>query len=174
MPRDIITLLISDLSDFAQRLRTELAQDGPPPGHLRMLGHVARAAGYTNWQHLRASAAPPPPDPPIIDSVTVSRALNAFDGEGRIMRWPSRTALQGLCLWVLWARLPSRRDLSEAEVNATLKDGSTFGDHVLLRRSLIDHGLATRSQDGSIYRRVERPPPPEALALLARVPQRPR
>lgn len=75
---------------------------------------------------------------------------------------------------MLWARLPSRRDLSEAEVNATLKDGSTFGDHVLLRRSLIDHGLATRSQDGSIYRRVERPPPPDARALLARVPQRPR
>lgn len=176
MPRDAISLLIPDLSDFAKRLRAELAQDGPPPGHLRLLGHLARAARYANWQHLRAGAMAslPPSDPPKIDSAQVSRALRAFDAEGRMARWPGRTALQGLCLWVLWARLPSRRDLTEGEVNAVLKDGSTFGDHVLLRRSLIDHGLAVRSQDGSAYRRVERPPPPEALALLERVPQRPR
>jgi hypothetical protein len=64
-------------------------------------------------------------------------------------------------------RLPSRRDLSEAEVNDVLEAGSTFGDHVLLRRSLIDHGLASRTPDGRCYRRTEVRPPPEARALIA-------
>lgn len=171
MPRDAIPLAIPDLSAFAKRLREELAQDGPPPGHLRLLGHLARAAGFANWQRLRASA-PPAPEP--LDEAKVARALRAFDAEGRMERWPNRTAVQGLCLWVLWARLPARRDLTEAEVNAVLKAGHAFGDHVLLRRSLIDHGLATRATDGSAYRRVERQPPPEARALIAKVPQQPR
>jgi hypothetical protein len=171
MARDAVPLSIPDLAAFARRLRAELAREpseAGPPGHLCLLSQLARAAGFRNWQHLRASALPEPPAPPV-DEERVARALRAFDAEGRMARWPNRTAVQGLCLWVLWARLPSRRDLSEAEVNAVLKEGSTFGDHVLLRRSLIDHGLATRTQDGGRYRRVERPPPPEARALIARV-----
>lgn len=171
MARDAIPLTIPDLAAFAQRLRAELAKEAGelgPPGHLRLLGQLARAAGYRNWQQLRASAQPAPPAPPV-DEDRVARALRAFDAEGRMARWPNRTVLQGLCLWVFWARLPARQDLTEAEVNAILKEGSTFGDHVLLRRSLMDHGLATRSPDGRRYRRIEQPPSPEAKALLARV-----
>jgi hypothetical protein len=36
----------------------------------------------------------------------------------------------------------------------------------LLRRELCDHDLLTRTADGRQYRRVERPPSPEALALI--------
>lgn len=172
MTRDAVPLSIPDLAGFAQRLRAQLLEEDGPPGHLRLLGHLSRAAGYRNWQHLRASVptapADDPPDGPM-DEARLARALRAFDPGGRLARWPSRTAVQGLCLWVLWSRLPSRRDLSEAEVNAVLKAGSSFGDHVLMRRSLMEHGLATRTQDGTVYRRTERPPPPEARALIARV-----
>ena len=51
MTRDVISLQIDDLSHFARSLRAGLAN---PPSHLEMLGHIARAAGYRNYQHLRA------------------------------------------------------------------------------------------------------------------------
>jgi hypothetical protein len=175
MARDAIPLAIPDLAAFARRLSAELARQPPdepgPPGHQRLLGQLARAAGFRNWQHLRASVEPAPAAPPV-DQDRVDRALRVFDSEGRMARWPNRTVVQGLCLWALWARLPARRDLREAEVDAVLKAGHGFGDHVLLRRSLLDHGLATRSPDCRVYRRVERPPTPEARALIARLAQR--
>jgi len=40
------------------------------------------------------------------------------------------------------------------------------GDHAILRRSLCDGGLVSRTRDGRVYRRVERRPPPEAAALI--------
>jgi hypothetical protein len=80
--------------------------------------------------------------------------------------------VQGLCLWPFWAQLPAHQDLSEKEVNAVLKGGLSFDDHVLLRRSLIDHKLATRTIDGRVYRRIEQRPTPEALALMDRLKDR--
>ena len=88
------------------------------------------------------------------------------------MRWPYHTAEQGLCLWAFWARLPARTDMVEKDVNAILQAGNSFGDHALLRRSLIDHRLVTRTKDGKTYRRIEQAPPPEAAALIMQV-QRP-
>jgi hypothetical protein len=41
-----------------------------------------------------------------------------------------------------------------------------FGDSALLRRELFDGGWVSRTPDGSDYRRIEREPPPEALALI--------
>jgi hypothetical protein len=174
MPRDAIPLSTPDAAAFARRLAKALAED-PHPSHLRLLNHLARAAGHSSWQGLRAASTRPGPVlPPLeveADLDRVVRAARAFDAEGRMARWPNRTVLQGLCLWVMWARMPARRDLSEREVNEVLKAHSTFGDHVLLRRSLIDHRLAERSPDGRIYRRIEKAPPPEAAALIARVPR---
>lgn len=179
MPRDAIPLTLTDTAAFARALRDSLAAEPALPGHLAMLGHIARAAGFRNWQHLRAQGAPtpaaPPPNPPApaapaedpVDADRVARALRVFDPQGRMSRWPNRTTLQGLCLWALWARLPALREMTEPEVNTILKDWSTFGDHVLLRRSLIDHKLATRTPDGRSYRRTERRPPADARALLA-------
>jgi hypothetical protein len=92
-----------------------------------------------------------------------------FDDNGLMFRWPKWTKVQGLCLWPFWALLPAHQDLSEKEVNAVLKQGLSFDDHVLLRRSLIDHKLATRTIDGAVYRRIEQRPTPEALALMDRL-----
>jgi hypothetical protein len=62
--------------------------------------------------------------------------------------------------------MPAHQELSEKEVNALLRKGLAFDDHVLIRRSLIDHKLATRTVDGRIYRRIEQRPTEEALALI--------
>jgi hypothetical protein len=173
MARDAIPLTIPDTAAFARELRTALASEPALPGHLALLGHIARAAGFPNWQTLRATApgtvpsAPPtlpPEDTP--DADRVARALRVFDSQGRMSRWPNKTNLQGLCLWALWSRLPALREMAEPEVNTILKDWATFGDHVLLRRSLIDHKLATRTPDGRSYRRTECRPPADARALI--------
>lgn len=169
MPRDIHTVTIPDISTFTKTLRASLHGEKGVPSHAKMLSLVAKAAGYANYQHLKATT-------PLIQEPRpkkrFERALRAFDATGVMTRWPNQTHVQGLCLWVFWARLPAKTDMTENDVNAVLQAGSSFGDHALLRRSLIDHRLVTRSTDGRIYRRIEQPPPPEAAQLIAQV-QRP-
>lgn len=160
--REEIPLYIADLSSFTKALRGELAKAESLPGHLEMLGAVARAAGKRNYQSLRAEAeATPLPAPD-------RRALMVFTG-GRMRRWPKLRGVQQLCLWPLWDRLPPRRELTEPEVNAAITEGHSFGDHALLRRSLVSAGLLWRTNDGKVYRRVEQRPPDAALALIRAV-----
>lgn len=162
MPRDALPLFISDLSDFAKKLRLGLAAGAEPPSHLALLGLIARSAGYSNFQELKATTPPPPkPDP------SVTRALRVFDEAGRMTRWPTGQKVQWLCLWPFWAKIPPRQHMTEKEINEILKAGNLFGDHVVLRRYLVDYGLVTRTRDGSVYERVEQSPPPEVLAFLA-------
>jgi len=170
MPRDTIALTISDLSAFARTLRRDLATADSFPGHLALMNMLARAAGYGNFQHLRATPDPQTramPDPvPQTDRKILDAALRVFDAEGCMTRWPTRIPVQKLCVWVLWSRLPSRRAMTEPEVNGTIDAWHSFGDRAILRRSLIEHGLTTRTPDGREYRRVECEPPVEVLALL--------
>ena len=56
---------------------------------------------------------------------------------------------------------------TEKEVNAVLKDANTFGDHVTLRRELINHRLMARKSDCSEYRKLAARPDDETRALLA-------
>ncbi|MGX9350597.1 DUF2087 domain-containing protein [Shimia sp. W99] len=164
MSRDVTSLFIADVSAFSKTLRKTLSEQDSVPGHAAMLGLIAKAAGYQNHQHLRAT-----PPAPVLDELALKRALRVFDDTGRMARWPKQTKVQGLCLWPFWARMPAHEDLGEKDVNAILKQGLAFEDHVLLRRSLIDHGFAERTVDGRVYRRIERKPTPEALALMARL-----
>ncbi|MEM7719081.1 MAG: DUF2087 domain-containing protein [Pseudomonadota bacterium] len=143
------------MSKFAEALRT--AWPDARPTHLSAMNLVARAAGYRSWNVLKASA-PPPSAIAEEEARRINLALRVFDATGRMTRWPKGYLVQGLCLVAFWSRIPSHRDLTERQINAILKDGEVFGDHVLLRRSLIDHGLMRRSNDGSVYRRVERKP----------------
>lgn len=171
MPRDPVALTIPDLSAFARRLRAGLTGAADIPGHLTLLNLLARAGGYANFQHLKAAAplaaAPPVPAAAAApDPRRMARVLSLFDDRGRMVRWPSKTSVQALCLWVLWSRLPARTAMSEPELNARIDAWHLFGDRALVRRSLIDHRLCERTQDGREYRRIERQPPEEAAAII--------
>ena len=168
MPRDVTTLKIDDLSTFTKTLRQSLIREDTTPSHSKMLSLVAKAAGYQNYQHLKAKK----PVMTTTDNKQLDKALRVFDADGIMTRWPNQTAIQALCLWVFWSRLPARTDLSEHQINEVLKVGNSFGDHVLLRRSLIDHRLAKRTTDGTTYRRIEQAPTPHAARLIAAI-QRP-
>ena len=113
MPRDPVPLTIPDLSAFAKSLRAGMAQ---PPSHLQMLGLIAKAAGYRNYQHLLARHRAMPTEP--VDDRRVARALRQFAPDGRLNAWPGKTVIQGLCLWVIWARLPKATEMTERGISA--------------------------------------------------------
>ena len=162
-----VAITINDLSTFTKSLRHSLQQTDVLPSHAAFLSLIAKAAGYKNFQHLKADT----PEKPPFDHKALDRALRVFD-QGIMQRWPKQTKIQGLCLWAFWATLPARTDMTEKQVNAALNTRHSFGDPALLRRSLIDHRMATRTIDGKTYRRIEQAPPPEGVALIQSV-QRP-
>lgn len=180
MSRQIIPYIADDMSALARALEGELARADfivadKPPGHVVMLNMLARAAGCRNFQHFRAQAearvrlenpVPAAPAEPPVDFVKVERVARYFDAAGGLTRWPGKHTDRVACLWVMWSRLPARAVLSEPAVNEALKAAHRFGDHVLLRRELVDLGLLARTPDGREYRRVEQAPPPEARALI--------
>lgn len=173
MSKEILPYHAEDISALARALRTELAAHEGPPGHVTMLNMLARAAGFGNFQHYKAQAAararldrPDPPPEAAVDYVKVRRLVGHFGPEGRLSLWPSKYSHQVPCLWVLWSRVPPRTDFTEREVNAILTAQHDFGDFALLRRELVNHKLLERTPDCRVYRRVERQPPPEPLALI--------
>ncbi len=169
MPRTPLPLVIEDASRFADALRQNWPETSP--GHLQAMNVVARAAGYRSWQVLKATT-PAPMDASDDDLRRVQLALRVFDSAGLIIRWPKGYLIQRLCIAAIWSRVPSNRDLTEREINAQLKSCETFGDHVLLRRSLIDHRFMKRTTDGSIYRRIERSPTPAERVMIRSLSER--
>ncbi|MBB4577200.1 DUF2087 domain-containing protein [Rhizobium sp. MC63] len=177
MSRKPIPLEVSDTSAFAKSLRLQLVAFEGLPSHLQLLNMLARAAGYGNFQSLRAktdpagSEAQPPTPAPVVDAAIdrkhIDRVQRSFDEELRLMRWPSRRMDQITALWLLWSRIPAAREMPEKEVNALLRDRHLFGDHALLRRELCELGLMRRTRDGSVYRRVEQPMPINAATILS-------
>jgi hypothetical protein len=174
MPRTLTPLVAPDLSTFTRALARSLKERHdaaePPPGHVELMNLIARAAGHRNVQALKAAAvaAPPAvadrPDAPLSDNAR--KALALFDAEGRLTRWPVKFSVQQLLMWVLWTRFEARRPYTESEVNTILKDAQTYGDHVTLRRELINHRLMTRKSDCSEYRKLPARPDDDARALL--------
>jgi hypothetical protein len=185
MAREPIPLPIADLSAFARHLGQALTdrqlRKPTPPSHVEWLNLLARAAGHRNWQALRAAprTAPPVPALPPAPSVTAAatpplseharKALQQFDEQGRLIRWPSKFTVQRLALWVLWTRFDAKRVYTEREVNAILRQANDFGDHVTLRRELINHRLMARKSDCSEYRKLAVRPDDETRALLTAV-----
>ncbi len=171
MTRIPLTLAIEDLSTFTRQLDAELPA---APGHLSLMNMLARAAGFRNLQHLRASAkagqdmAAPVRQP---DLTRVQQALRHFDAQGRMTTWPSRTNIQHLCLWGLWSRLPQGESMTERQISALLNVWHHFKDPAILRRTLWELKLISRSSDCQDYRRIDQPPPPEAVALIRHVHQ---
>jgi hypothetical protein len=170
MPRTPIAVAVDDISAGARFLVREIASLGRSPSHVEMLNFLARAAGFRNYQHLKArggerpSGAKAPAADPRCDRI--ENALRCFDARGTLVRWPTRAGSQALCLWALWARLPKWESLDERAISERLRQLHTFGDPAMLRRELVGAGLFTRTLDCRDYRRVELPPPPEAAALI--------
>ena len=94
------------------------------------------------------------------------KALMQFDSRGRLLRWPTKYSVQTLAMWVLWTLFDGRRVYTEREVNEVLKAANAFGDHVTLRRELINHRLMTRTSDCAEYRKLKPQPDAETQALL--------
>jgi hypothetical protein len=185
MSRLPLALVVPDASQFAktlgQALKTRHASGSPPPGHVELLNLIARALGHRNLQSLQADAAKTPPTtqplpapplaaedqpPPSRLSDNARKALMQFDSRGRLLRWPTKYSVQKLAMWVLWTLFDGRRIYTEAEVNQVLKAANAFGDHVTLRRELINHRLLARKSDCSQYRKLSPRPDDEARALL--------
>lgn len=175
MSRQLIPLLVSDTSAFAKSLRSQLSEHEGLPSHLELLNMLARAAGHGNFQSLRTKAddagdrvplAQEAPLPAPVDRKLVERVARCFDSQRRLLRWPARRADQVVALWILWSQVPAAAELSERDINDLLREKHDFGDHALLRRELCDLGLMTRTPDGSVYRRIERPMPEDAVVTL--------
>lgn len=173
MSRTAVPLEVADLSPFAKSLRQALSAREAPPTHVELLNLLARAAGFRNYQHLRANAGAagrlqvataPAPAP---DLGRVAKAARYFDAAGRLASWPARYLDQTLCLWVFWSRIPRDAVYTERQVSDLLRGWNGFGDHALIRRAMIDARLLRRTVDGREYRRIEQPPPPELAPLLA-------
>lgn len=162
MSRDVIQLTINDLSQFTKTLRKEM---DAPQTHAEMLSHVARAAGYRNYQHLRARNTPVPK----ANDKQVTRALRYFSEDGHWLKWPHKRGVRELCCWVVWAAIPARQEFTEREISALIDEETAFRDAAQIRRALVELGAMRRTRDGSVYCRIERPLPPEASALIKAV-----
>lgn len=176
MPRELIPFATPDISSLAKSLRTQLIARSTSPTHVEMLNMLARALGHRNFQQWRSrsgaerrSEPTAPRAAPYADRTAVLRAMRYFDDRGRFVSWPARTSLQNLCLWVLWSKIPAERTFSEREINVLIGSMHLFGDHAILRRTMCDLGLMTRTSDGRDYRRVERPPTADGAALIRHV-----
>lgn len=172
MSRTAVPLQVADLSPFAKSLRSSLAGHEGMPTHVELLNMLARAAGFQNYQHLRAdagaadrlhAAAGPAPRANL---GRVEKAGRHFDAAGVLESWPSRFSLQTLCQWVFWSRIPRSEVFTEAQVGEMLRLWHGFGDHALIRRAMVDAKMLERTPDGREYRRIERTPPPELGPLL--------
>lgn len=171
MARQATPLVVSDLSSFARTLgraiKTQQTRSAEPLGHLHLQNLIARAAGYRNLQALKADAPELPAT--LLESLSESakRALAQFDREGRLIRWPTKFSIQRLALWLLWTRFEGRRTYTEREINEILKAANAFGDHVTLRRELVNHRLLARKSDCSEYRKLGARPDDEVKTLLS-------
>lgn len=175
MAREATPLVVDDLSSFARSLGRALAERhdaATPPSHVEWLNLIARAAGYRNVQALKAAPASAGlphargPRAALPLSENGRRALMQFDVDGRLVRWPSKFSIQRLAMWILWTLFDAKRVYTEREVNAILKAANAYGDHVTLRRELINHRLLTRKSDCSAYRKLAQRPDDEVRAVL--------
>ena len=170
MSREPLSIHVGDVSALARSLRNRMAGLERVPSHVEMLNLLARSGGYRNFQHLKAERGSSRGEPVAeLDHKRVRKAAGYFDLDSRLACWPKKYSLRVLCLWVIWARLPARTAMTELEFDERLILAHAFCDHAMLRRWLVDQGMVARTPDGGEYRRVEKRPPEEAVAVLRRL-----
>lgn len=172
MSRVPLPFQVADIAALARHLERQMAESPEKPGHLALMNMLARGAGFANYQAFRASAlagariAEPGPMP---DMTRVAQAQRYFDDKGRMVSWPSKTQVQYLCLWVIWARFPKGAVMTERQASDLINAWHLFGDAAIIRRTLWERRMISRTEDGREYRRVEQAPEPEARALIRAV-----
>ena len=168
MARQSTSLVVQDLSSFTRSLARSLAAHHVVPGHVELQNLIARAAGFTNLQALKAApAAAPALNSPAPLSANARRALLQFDAQGRLLRWPTKFTIQRMAMWPLWTLFDAKRTYTEREINAVLRAANAFGDHVTLRRELVNHKLLARKADCSEYWKLSARPDEEVRSLLS-------
>ena len=177
MTREAIPLFVPDVATFTRALGRSLVErhavKSTPPGHVELLNLLARAAGRRSYQGLRAAARLPSaaaaldaaPAAPAL-TPAARKVLTQFDARGRLVRWPRKFSVQRLAMWVLWTQFDGKRVYAEREVNEIIRRWHTWGDHVTLRRELINHQLLARKSDCSEYRKLPARPDEEVRWLL--------
>lgn len=172
MSRIAVPLRVDDLSPFAKTLRQSLSGHEGTPTHVELLNMIAKAAGFANFQHLRADAEAADrlvaaADPGTrADLGQVEKTARYFNDDGVLVSWPSRLAHQTLSQWVFWSRIPRGETYDERGISALIKSWHAFGDHAIIRRAMVDAKMLERNQNGREYRRIEQVPPPELGVLL--------
>lgn len=183
--RELVSFSVSDISSLAKSLRAALLAQSDPPSQAQMLNWLAKGTGFQNYQSLRAASsrnaarvvesAPAPvaeastllssAAPPSL-SAHATKALTQFDELGRLHKWPHKFAVQRVAMWGLWMRFDAKKRYTEKEVNGVLKAWHTYGDHVTLRRELVNMQLLARKSDCSEYWKVAQQPNDEVKAFL--------
>lgn len=175
MSRVPMPFYAGDVSALARTLRRKLQDAEAAPGHVELLNLLVKSVGYRNFQHFKAefegcrAIEPPEMAAAEVNAKRVKRVVRLFDGRGLLTRWPKKHSERMLCLWVMWSRIAPRRDYNEREIGELLEQHHLFADPALLRRELADHRMVERTSDGSRYRRMETPPPAEAVEVFRRL-----
>jgi hypothetical protein len=134
---EVVLGIEPDPSKRGERARTILAAAG-------LIRQDSDGAWRPNDDTLPALLATP--------SRPVAEGIDRFLRDGRIDRFPSSTIERlNLLGWAAESTLAADESLSERELNARL--GQITDDVALLRRYLVDHGVLSRTPDGSSYRR---------------------
>ena len=75
-----------------------------------------------------------------------------LDSQGRLLQWPTKRKFQRAAVFYLIAKFEHDRAYTEPEVGEILDRWAPFRDAALLRRTMIEERLLTRTPDGSEYR----------------------
>jgi hypothetical protein len=91
-------------------------------------------------------------------SLTPSEAAKELagwlDGQGHLLRWPTKRKLQRTAVAYLVAKFERGRVYAEQDVNTMLDTWALFKDAPLLRRTMVEEHLLERTPDGREYRVV--------------------
>ncbi len=86
---------------------------------------------------------------------------NFLDGEGRLLRFPAKRAMQQAALTYLAGKFQPGTAYTERQVNELLGQWHTFRDPATLRRELYDRHFLDRDPYGTAYQLSESPPEQE-------------
>ena len=85
----------------------------------------------------------------------LKKELSAFlDEQGRLTQFPAKRAKQLFALRYLADKTEPDKSYTEREINELLRKWHTFGDHVTLRRELVDLCLLARDAYGKEYKKA--------------------